>query len=242
MHRRARHLNAASAGAMFVLDARYINQADNSAVSTWKDRSSNGYDVTQATGANQPTLQTGEVGGSSIVRFDGSNDYLIRSDTGFPTGNLTIIGVHKQSSLIPSGGNYRSILQYGSAALGQAIFHFYGDDTNVPNDGFGISNYGDAIGIENATLVYNIASTYRIGTTYYVRLNGGNAVTKTMTVSTTLFGANGLAIGSFNAAVGIGSYLGGDIGSVMVFNSALNDSLRKRIEHSSAFSFKLICA
>ena len=48
MRARQRHLNARHAGAMFVLDARFINQSDNTAVSTWADRSGNGYDVKKA--------------------------------------------------------------------------------------------------------------------------------------------------------------------------------------------------
>lgn len=241
MRARQRHLNARHAGAMFVLDARFINQADNTAVSTWADRSGNGYDVSQATGANQPTLQTGEVGGSSIVRFDGSNDYLVRSDSGFPTGNLTIIGVHKQNNTI-STEEYRCILHYGQASSGAAVFDSYGENAVWGSEAFGISQYGDQISIVSATQRYIIGSVYRSGTSYGVRIDGGAPATKTMTTATATYGANGLTVGSFNASLSYGSYLNGDIGTVLLFNSNLSDSLRRRFERGCGLTWKIACS
>lgn len=59
-----------------MLDARYITQSDNTAVSSWADRSGNAYNANQATGANQPTFRTSQQGGCGGVDFDGSNDFL----------------------------------------------------------------------------------------------------------------------------------------------------------------------
>ena len=241
MRARQRHLNARHAGAMFVLDARFIDQSDNTAVSTWADRSGNSYDVSQSTGANQPTLQTGEVGGSSIVRFDGSNDYLVRSDTGFPTGDITIVGVNKQNNALASA-EYRTVLSYGQAASGKAVFYAYGEDINFGTDAFGISQYADAVAISSSTGKYNIASVYRSGSDYGVRINGGAATTKNMTTSTATHGANGLTVGSNNAAVGFGSYLNGDIGNVLFFNSNLSESLRRRFERGCGLTWKIACS
>src|SRR3989344_4645836 len=44
---------------------------DGDPVVTWEDMSGNGYDVTQATGANQPTYQTSYIGEQPAVLFDG---------------------------------------------------------------------------------------------------------------------------------------------------------------------------
>lgn len=242
MHRRARHLNPASAGAMFVLDARFIDQADNTAVSTWKDRSANAYDVSQGTAGNQPTLQVGEVGGSSIVRFDGS-DVLRRSDTGFPTGNYTFVSVNKQNNNL-ANGTYAGIMMYGNApSTGTAVFFMYSTDANSGTDAFALSQYGDAVGVANSIGRYNVTTGVRITSTYYARVNGGPTSSKAMGTGTVLYGANGLHIGAaaFTQPTAA-NFLNGDIGYVALFNILLSDSLRKRVEHSAAFSFKLVCA
>lgn len=54
---------------------------DGSAVSEWRDKSGNGYAVSQSTGNNQP-LRTGTIGGRACIDFDGSNDYLSSDGTG----------------------------------------------------------------------------------------------------------------------------------------------------------------
>lgn len=241
MHRRARHLNPASAGAMFVLDARFIDQADNTAVNIWKDRSANAYNVSQGTAANQPTLQTGEVGGSSVVRFDGG-DVLRRSDSGFPTGNFTFIGVSKQDNSLPSS-NYAGIMMYGSTFGGQGILIMYATDGNAGNNAFCLSQYGNGMGVSDSTGRYNVTTGARITSTYYARVNGGPTSSKAMGTATVLYGADGLHIGAASFAQPTAqNFLTGDIGCIAFFSIILSDSLLKRIEHSGAFSFKLACA
>ena len=51
------------------------------AVSEWRDKSGNGYAVSQSTGNNQPA-RTGTVNGRATVEFDGTNDYLFSDGTG----------------------------------------------------------------------------------------------------------------------------------------------------------------
>jgi hypothetical protein len=46
------------------------------AVSQWNDKSGNGYNILQATGANQPTTGTRTQNNRNVIDFDGSNDQL----------------------------------------------------------------------------------------------------------------------------------------------------------------------
>ena len=59
-------------------------------VQVWRDQSGNGYDATQTTAANQPTIYTGgqlvKDGGRLAVNFDGSNDFY---NTSLNQGTLT---------------------------------------------------------------------------------------------------------------------------------------------------------
>jgi len=48
----------------------------SSAVSEWKDKSGNNRHLTQTTGGNRPTYISSAQNGLSVVRFDGTNDYL----------------------------------------------------------------------------------------------------------------------------------------------------------------------
>lgn len=59
------------------LDADAITGlSDGDPVATWEDQSVNERDFTQGTAGYKPTYQTNELNGLSIVRFDGSDDFL----------------------------------------------------------------------------------------------------------------------------------------------------------------------
>lgn len=49
------------------------------AVSEWRDKSGNLYHVSQGTAANRPARVAAGRNGLDVVRFDGSNDYLVRT-------------------------------------------------------------------------------------------------------------------------------------------------------------------
>lgn len=49
---------------------------DTQGVRSWKDKSGNGYNATQATSANRPTFRTNQINGKPAVIFDGTNDVL----------------------------------------------------------------------------------------------------------------------------------------------------------------------
>ena len=67
------------AGLVLELDAdRITGIADTGNIVSpeWLDATANSHDHTQATGAEQPTLQTNEINGRSVVRFDDTDDSL----------------------------------------------------------------------------------------------------------------------------------------------------------------------
>jgi len=57
-------------------------------VNTWYDYSSNGNHVSQSTGSAQPTLNLNVINGRDVVRFDGTDDVLINSNS---AGNLDLV-------------------------------------------------------------------------------------------------------------------------------------------------------
>lgn len=71
---------------------------DNDPVATWADNSGNTFDLIQGTAASKPTYQTNEINSKPIVRFDGSDDNLIRNPfAGFATTQITAIIVNKNN-------------------------------------------------------------------------------------------------------------------------------------------------
>ena len=53
-------------------DETTLSGPGGGAVSTWSDKSGNGYDLTQNTSANQPTSGTRTINGLNVIDFDGS--------------------------------------------------------------------------------------------------------------------------------------------------------------------------
>ena len=62
-------------------DSSTITLNGATAVSEWRDKSGNGYAVSQATANNQPAL-TGTIKGRACIEFDGVNDHLFSDGTG----------------------------------------------------------------------------------------------------------------------------------------------------------------
>lgn len=81
------------------LDGAQDHYADGAQmVDGWRDRSPNGYDVTNATGSFRARWQTNELGGLPIVRFDATDDRFTSTDPAnldFGTGAYAIVVVAK---------------------------------------------------------------------------------------------------------------------------------------------------
>jgi hypothetical protein len=67
------------------------------ATMTWTDQK-NGYVASQATAANQPTVQANALNGYDVVRFDGSNDFLATSSATTGQDDMTVVAVVKLNS------------------------------------------------------------------------------------------------------------------------------------------------
>lgn len=62
-------------------------------VSAWADQSGNGYNLAQATAANQPTYEAAGFNSQPSVKFDGTNDVLV-------SGNVDLSATNKVSAFI----------------------------------------------------------------------------------------------------------------------------------------------
>jgi hypothetical protein len=233
MHRRARHFNARDAGATLVLDSRFITGlADGDPVSTWSDRSGNGYDAT-GSGSARPTFEANEQGGCPTVRFDGSNDTLLSSLNSalIFTGDLTFITLLKRkgSRTFPVAFGF-SVFDVGE---GRGIFLFSSDSYKL--------SYGQSGADVKSSFVVNIdtaviGTALRSGSNCTVFANSQNVGTGTPTTSPVT--VNYFAVGSSGIS---SNFFEGDISYGVAFNRALLPPLRRRLEHAAALSFKISC-
>jgi hypothetical protein len=247
MRARQRHFKfGAISNAKLVLDSRYINQSDNTSVSSWSDRSGNANDVSQATPENQPTFQTAEQGGNGVVRFDGINDVLTRSEIGISSPvKASLILFMKRATALDGLRNPVEVPEYFRLLINTG-------GTLTMQAGINFSGYPDG-----GTTQINPSSGYAMTTDSYflcgITYNGGaatDAANYTLSINgrPELIAQNGITsdLGR-TSTVGIGArgtaaqHAGCDIGFVGVFGIDMPASLRRRCEHANAFSFKHQC-
>ena len=230
-----------------MLDARYINQADNTAVSTWSDRSGNGFNAAQATPANQPTFQTAEIGGNPIVSFDGTNDNLTLAG---PVAYLKNVGYGLLVAVVkdrtPTAGDIDHQALYFSRAGNQTQFRlgvgvgtvagFRAGARRLDGDGFtGASTASNAN--------YNILSALGNFTSGTISILVNNK-----TEATSNLPSSGNTSNTDSDAVIIGGTFGTnggdapiDVALLLAFNAVLSDALRMRVHRSAALTYKISC-
>lgn len=251
MRGRQRHLNARDAGASMVLDSRFITGlADDDVVTTWPDRSRNGYSPTQSTADKKPKFKTGVSGGQPTVRFDGADDSLYYNANVAPNAGVSVFLAVKLDSLTDrnplvdiknSGSSFDHFVPEANtySTAGQ-LWGFYSCNG---------SRETDAPTSANPTLLAIVADTTNGGvvidnTNYFV-----NGISKSLTnkAASTIYNditeLNGVMIGSYNVG-GTASYLchNGDTYNITVIPTQVSAALRRRLEHAAAYSFKIPCS
>lgn len=223
MRARHRHFNPRFAGAGLVLDSRYINQSNNTAVSSWEDRSGNSRNANQSNTASQPTFQTNQSGGNGVVRFDGSNDQLSL------TSNLASVdtaiytafenGAPPTIYYIIGGSNVGYLTSFPTATEGVGVY----DGSLARTATFSSGN------IRN---VFGVVTTSRSNIFVNSREATYNATTTPAAITISTIGNRSDFPLNFK----------GDICNVSLFTSSLSNSLRRKLEHAAAFSFKIACS
>lgn len=184
-------------------------------VSQWDDKSGNGNNATQATGANQPATGSNTLNGRNVLTFDGSNDNLSLPTALCSTignGACTIIVVARHDVI----GNDR-VLTLGDASNNTRLALRYGTTTDAcvfqSNTGGATVACSETI----SSLDYNIMIATKTGTTQSVGMNNG-ALTSNTSGEVLTDVANG-RIGS-NAA-GTFNYWDGDVAEMLFYSRVL---------------------
>jgi hypothetical protein len=234
MRKRQRHLNQRAAGATLVLDSRRITGlSDGSAVGQWNDVSGSGWNVTQSDNAKKPTYKTAIQGGQPIVRSDGG-DRLISSSVSTTQTFSTLLVFQRSSSDTDGAVVFDSYNDVGCVI-------YTGQGTDSPNN-FSMYAGGTEFKFAPKDGNWKIVAAQFSGATSFAATNGVKS-SASSTIGTN--GLSGISIfdvrGNPNPLNSIYSMLG-DIAQVILIASSMLDPLRKRLEHSSALSFKLACS
>ena len=91
-----------------------VGLSDGDPVSTWPDRTANGFDLTAAT-TDRPTYKTGIQNTLPAVRFDGTDNWMTNTAIGARSQPITIFIVYAQTVY----GGYATMISGGA---GSAIF------------------------------------------------------------------------------------------------------------------------
>ncbi len=233
MRARHRHFSCKAAGAVVSYDARYLTDSDGTALQTWPDRSGT-YNATEATPAKRPLVRTGvnAINGQTALDFDGIDDDL----------QATNVPLNTYITVIVCGSGFTSakqfFIEHGNGTL--PGFYFYGDQigawsfrrASVTLYGGNVANWFG----QNAA----IGSLRNNGTAFY-RKNGGSNLSNaggagSMPTNTSVTAA--LNICSRNRT---SAFSDGLLGTLQIYNGSATDSMLRRLEHATAFSFKIAC-
>ncbi len=246
MRARHRHFNPAHAGAAVALDARYgFSQSDNTDVDAWEDRSTNNNDATQTTAAYKPTYRTNIQGGQPSVEFTPAQNAKDRLDGSFTatSNTLTYVGVVNLGSSPPNFARAMVLSKNGA--------NDYDSNTRgIPlirnsNNQFYCFKASESGTIAMSQNTWYIVSTIWDGSNGTIRVNETSSATQTGANATANFDVNQYRVGGdFDSTntlnVATGSWKG-YISASALFNSAVNASMRKRLQFAAAFSFKISC-
>jgi hypothetical protein len=238
--RRSRHLNPGSAGAVIALDSRFISGlSDGDLVGTWIDRSGQGNNATQS-GAERPTYETAEQGGNPIVNFDGSVDRMVCASFVSLTSS-TIIAAGKSAV---TTGNDRNIFYFGNAGTLSPNFNWIGIGRNLSTQQWVSGNYNNPAdrSVVGATL-FNTAANIVTGVTndggtnrlFLNSIPEGSQPSVAININTSARPTVG------RRGTDATGYWQGQVFSVALYNTSLQPSLRRRLEHATALSFKIPC-
>ncbi len=101
-------------------------------VSQWNDQSGNGWNATQSTNANKPTVVANVINGHAVIRFAGGSAQQWLDFHALSLANFTVYAVYKSTAVVAAsyilGGTGSGILSGGTSAnIGMGAY----DGTNV---------------------------------------------------------------------------------------------------------------
>ena len=218
-----------------MLDARFLTAGNNDAIGTWTSRTGIN-DAIQATASSKPTYKVNMSGGQPALYFDGSDSMGFASSIISGTPDGFAIFIYKIDS-DPAASNSTSgppLGDFGSDALAS---HWPWTDGNIYDD-FGTTSRKNAGNPTPSLTSFRLISQHSAASDFVINIDGLQFYS---TASNTVGWSGNQKIG-LSIYEGTNIFLVGHIGLVIFAPLKPASSLRKRMEHAAAFSFKIACS
>jgi len=223
------NLAAGTLSAWYKADS--ISGSDGDAIASWSDSSGNGNTASQAVTARKPTLQTAELNGSSVIRFDGTNDIVSDGDIAaldVGTGDIWMACVFKSTDDSGVQDYFEKGHQsFGLSCLANGKLQIcLGSTANAPKQNAGNWSRTEFV----------LVTGSRVSNTNSGFVNGTATDTTGTTDNGSISNSNTFDIGS--RAIGAGP-MTGDIAEILVGGATLSVSDRQTLEGYLAHKYGL---
>jgi len=209
-----------------------ISGSDGDSVGSWTDSSANSNTVAQLTSARQPSLQTDELNGYPVLRFDGTNDILSDgdiSDLDVGTGDIWMACVFKSTD----DSAVQNIFEKGATSFGLRVLAngnlqiCMGSTTNAA-----VQNSGNW-----SRTAFVLMTASRNSNTNTGFINGSAADSTSLTDNNSISNSDVLDIGS--RAIGAGA-MTGDIAEILLGGGTISEKELRTVEGYLADKYGLV--
>lgn len=221
------------------LRASDLGLANDAPVTVWADQSGNGNDMLQQGADAVPFFRNDGLSGSfDVVRFDGTERYLVLGDRADLDDNMSGLTMIVVSRLTGIDASPRGILSKRNGSNNQdsySLFTHTGSRPFFDVSGGGNNSRLDGTVALNGTTDYIISAVYD-GTTQslFTQTEFRASRAETGNVDNT---TSNLYMGALNNDYG--TYLNGDIAEVILYKEALNGAQRRIIENYLAEKYNI---
>ena len=212
---------------------------DGATVARWQDKSGNNRHATQSTANARPLLKTAVLNSKSVVRFDGSNDFLsVASNSGLNFGTSDF-SVFICTRILRTSNNATGILSKDSFAgtstyKGFLVNRFdaaggYGVETRNKVSGVGPSanaRWNESNILTNTGYIFGPQRDGRVCSFF---VNGLQRSSATEASAVDLTNTAALTIAALNS-FSIGQFANLDITEILIYNTALTTAQRQGVE------------
>jgi len=220
-----------SANLTLWLKAGGILQNSGARVSSWVGQSDQTFTFDQSTSDNQPTLQTDQLSGQPVVKFDG-NDVLTKSSITLSdlvqSEKASIFIVQRQD------GNSDKNTTFGFDGSGSTDTFLSNLDRNdTLYFDFGDTSNGDRFSTSSPTDwddAYHLVEIFRDGTTGEIRVDNTSEASNSSAFSNSVTTSNSasLYIGSNTSS---SNNLQGQIAEIIIYRDVLTDSEKNKVRN-----------
>lgn len=195
-------------------DAGITLAVEGESAQQWNDQSGNANNVTQATAAARPIYKINIINGQPAVRFDGSDDRMAASFALVQPTTVFIVG--KKANTTQHG-----YFVDGITATGLIL----SDNNAVPVSSSVWRLYAGS-GVETAITIdtsFHVFGGIANGASSLISVDGA-----TTSGNAGASNANGITLGSIGSQDA--AFLNGDLAEVVIYDSALSDANRNKVE------------